>query len=64
MDDTDVKLAAINCEQHLNRIAKNFKPGVKLTLIARTPGNDEADFVLSIDDIDEAIKVLERRKKG
>jgi hypothetical protein len=62
MADKDLVLVGDRCSAYLNQIAKNFKTGAKLTLIVRTPGNDEADFVLTIDDLDEAIKVLERRR--
>jgi hypothetical protein len=48
--------------QHLNEMGGYFKPEMKLTFIARLPGNDNADFMLTIDDLDEVIKVLERRK--
>jgi hypothetical protein len=51
----------MECNYHLEKIAKCFNPGVKLTLIARLPGNDRADFVLSGDDLEEAAGVLERR---
>ena len=60
--DANVALSVQDCERHLNEMARNFKPGAKLTFIARTPGNDEADFMLTIDDIDEVINLLERRK--
>ena len=48
---------------HLDEIRKSFVPEIKLTFIARLPGNDEADMVVGDDDIDEAIKALERRKE-
>lgn len=47
--------------EKLNEIAVCFKPGAKLTLLVRTPGNDNADFCLSNDDLAEAIKALHRR---
>ena len=49
--------------RHLNIIASMFKDGAKLTLLVRTPRDDEADFCLTNDDLDEAIKGLERRKE-
>lgn len=48
---------------HLSEIAEYFKSGVKLTLLVRTPGDDDADFILTNDDLDEVIKAIERRKK-
>jgi len=47
--------------QMLNEIAPFFKPEVKLTLIARTPGHPDRDFMLSIDDLNEVQKVIQRR---
>ena len=49
---------------HLERIAELFKPEIKLTLIARLPGNDEADFLLTSDDLGEALKLIKRRLKA
>ena len=40
-----------------------FKPGVKLSLCARTPGNDEADVLVS-DDSMESIEAFVERAKG
>jgi hypothetical protein len=49
-------------ELHLNKIAEHFKPGAQLTLIVRTPTNNEADFVLSSEhDLNEAVAALNRR---
>ena len=47
---------------HLNKILKCFKLGAKITVIVRRPENDECDFILTDDDVSEAIKALERRK--
>lgn len=46
--------------EHLDRIAKHFK-NPRITLLVRTPGNDEADFVMTSDAPDEAITALQRR---
>jgi len=46
----------------LDRIAQFFVSGSKLTLIVRQANKDEQDFILTNDDIDEAIKALERSK--
>lgn len=45
-----------------NRLAPIFRPGVKLTVIARTPGNDDADALVTNDDIDELDKLLCRTR--
>jgi hypothetical protein len=52
------KLAGI-LERHVEPI---FKPGTKLTIIARTPGNDEADVLVTSDNLDELAKLIERSK--
>jgi len=60
-----VKLLFVTQEaqRHLNIIASMFKDGAKLTLLVRAPGNDDADFCLTNDDLEEAIKGLNRRKQ-
>lgn len=60
---SDLKFATQEASKHLNIIASLFKAGAKLTLLVRTPGNDEADFCLTNDDLAEAIMALERRKE-
>ena len=52
------KLAGI-LERHVERI---FKPGTKLTIIARTPGNNEADVLVTNDKLPELAKLIERSK--
>jgi hypothetical protein len=51
-------------EAHLNAIAVYFKDGTQFTFIARTPGNDCADFVVSTDDLEEAKATLQRRSEA
>jgi len=46
-------------ERHVEPI---FKPGTKLTIIARTPGNAEADALVTSDDLDEVAALVERSK--
>ncbi len=46
-----------------NHVEPIFKDDVRLTLIARTPGNDEADVLVSNDDLDELISFVERGKE-
>ncbi len=45
---------------HLQQIASLFRDGAKLTLVVRNPEHDDRDFILSNDDIAEAIKALGR----
>ena len=51
---------------HLDAIQREvFKDGagMKLTFIARDPGNPEADFLLSEDDLSEVAEVLIRSSR-
>lgn len=58
----DLKLVQLRISDHLEKMENMFRPGVKVTFLARTPGNDEADFVMTNDDLSDAINALERRK--
>lgn len=62
MSEVILQQTAMEIERHLNEIAPLFKPGMKLTFIARMPGNNEADFLMSIDDLAQAKAVIERRQ--
>lgn len=50
-------------ESHLNDIAKLFKPGVKITLMVRTPGHPARDLLMTIDDYESISAMLDRRMK-
>lgn len=39
-----------------------FKAGTLLTIIARTPGNDEADVLVTADNIDAVAALIERSR--
>lgn len=39
-----------------------FKPGVKLTVLVRTPGNPTYDFMMTDDDLAEVSAMVERRR--
>ncbi len=60
MDD-NLRHVQQTCSAYLNNMATLWKPGVKLTLIARMPDDSEQDFVLTSDKLPEAINVLKRR---
>lgn len=49
---------------HLDEIKVMFKPGVKVTLLVRTPTHPDRDFVMTDDDMAEAVAMLERRAKA
>lgn len=54
------KLAGI-LERHVERI---FKPGTKLTIIARTPGNNDAEVRAWLAQMDAAAMVPKKRTPG
>lgn len=39
-----------------------FKPGTKFAVIARTPGNDDADVIVTDDSLDALKALLDRSK--
>lgn len=45
--------------QHVEPI---FKAGTRFTIIARTPGNSDADVLVTDDDLDEIAAAIERSK--
>lgn len=46
--------------KHLDQISRSFKPGVKLTFIARFPGKEEQDVLVTDDSIDEIVRAAQR----
>lgn len=47
--------------EHMAEMENVFKPGMKLTFIARDPNNPEADFLMTSDeDLPAVIDVLKR----
>jgi hypothetical protein len=49
---------------HMSAILAFFKSGARITVLVRTPGMPTADFVLTSDDLPEAIAALTRRHEG
>lgn len=47
---------------HMDRILSVFKPGARITVIVRTPDNNEGDLLLTNDSLTEAVAVIERSK--
>lgn len=47
---------------HMDQMVANFKPGAKITALIRVPGNDEAEFLMTSDDLDDVIDAIQRRK--
>jgi len=59
---TDLEYTKLEASGHLDDIAKLFIQSAKLTLIVRIPDNDDADFLLTNDDLKETTKALERMR--
>lgn len=55
---------ALRIESHLNSIEKMFKPGVKVTLMVRTPGLPDRDLVVTVDNLEEVKAMIDRRMLG
>jgi hypothetical protein len=47
----------------LNKIGKFLLPEARITLVVRQPNDDEADLVLTLDDLDEIKKAIDRTKQ-
>lgn len=54
--------AAAMVSAHMDQIKRLFKSGVKITVLVRTPGEPGRDFLMTDDDLDEAITALRRRR--
>jgi hypothetical protein len=48
----------------MDEIHTYFKPGVKVTVIVRSPGFPSRDFMMTSDEIPELQALLERRAAG
>jgi hypothetical protein len=46
---------------HMDKMKKLFRPGVKIAVLVRTPGIPERDFVMTDDALPELRKMLDRR---
>lgn len=49
------------CCRALERVAKKLAPGVKLTLVVRVTGHNEADVMVGDDHPSEVIALIQRR---
>lgn len=59
----DLYSTQVECDSYLNKIGKLFTPDCKITLIVRKPDNDNADFVMTIDELDKVSELIERTKQ-
>ena len=46
----------------MEQIVSRFKPGVKITVLVRTPGHPDRDFMMTDDTEGEIIAMVERRQ--
>ena len=55
--------AAQRVQWHLDEIERLFKPGVKITLLVRTPSHPDGsrDFLMTNDRVGDAIAAIRRR---
>lgn len=54
-----VQVAYCECVEALERLEKLFVPEMKLTFLARHPGDHEKSMVVTADDVDAAIECLQ-----
>ena len=47
----------------MNRILAHFKPGRKITILVRSPGEPTQDFCMTNDEMEEVAELVERRRK-
>lgn len=57
MTPSEVQLV---CEHHLKQMEACFKPHCRLTLLMRTPGNDECELLFTRDELPEVIRAIGR----
>lgn len=61
--DNSLRAVEASCSDALNAIAGLFKPGVRITLLVRTPGEPDRDFLMTSEaDLSEAAAMIERRR--
>lgn len=48
--------------RHMDEILRCFKSGAKITVLVRSPGYPDRDFVMTNDDLDELTAMIARRK--
>lgn len=52
-----------NIALHMDKILQNFKKDAKITVLVRSPGHPDRDFLMTNDAIPDAIEALGRREK-
>lgn len=62
MSGVDMVRIRDNIAADMEDIVGMFKPGARIAVLVRLPGQPVSDFISTTDDIDELIAMLERRK--
>lgn len=57
----DLNFVADKAMDYMDKISKFFKQPAEVTLIVRRPGFPEQDFMLTNDDLNEVIALVNRR---
>lgn len=57
---SDLETTALACKVALSGLEGMFRKEARLTLIVRLPGDADADFLVTADDLAEVKKVIER----
>lgn len=54
--------ASLKITSYAQKIEKLFEPGAKITIMIRREDDNESDMVVSSDDLDEVMKMVQRAK--
>jgi len=63
-DNLYVKQLGTEIAAELADLARFFKPGVRLTFMARQPGYPDRDMIITDDGLDDLAEMIARRKAG
>ena len=61
---TNLEAVQQRVADRMDEIHDYFKPGVKVTVIVRTPDFPDRDFLMTADDIPELVALLQRREQA
>jgi hypothetical protein len=59
----DLKKLHAEIANHCGQVARLFRPGVKVTILVRSPAEGDADVLVTDDQIDAAIAALAKLKE-
>lgn len=58
---SQAQLVGLMVSNHMNEIVDYFVEGAEVTVIVRIPGNDDADFMMTNDDLEQITALVQRR---